>query len=771
MSIKTDGLETVKLGSVDQVIDFRSGNEMASMSAAQIEYEVMGYYPITPSTDIAEYLDTMKANGEHNIKMIPADGEHGAAGICYGATTAGGRVMNATSANGLLYAMEQLPVQSGTRFPMVLNVVCRSCSGPLDIRGDHSDIMATLNMGWIILNAKDPQEVYDMNILAVKIGELADVRLPVIVSSDGFFTSHQKRKVHFFKDKKVVQDFIGEYQVGMNLVDPKNPVTIGPYMNDPDQINNKKQLNDAMEAALEQIPAVFEEYAKLSGRNYNMIETYKMDDADAAVMLMNSAADTAFDVIDNLRKNGQKAGLVYPRVIRPYPKEEVKKVFKNCKAVTIGDRADSYGAGGGNLALEVKAALQEDKDNNTLVLNRIYGLGGKDYYAEDCEDMFREAFAAAEKGSVDVAFDYLGIEPGEEGFELKPLEGEKYNALTVEDTTPGVLKVEYDEANKKVNVKGVKQRELTRMPKRIVPGHGACPGCGIFPSIDTFLKGIDGFVVMLWHTGCGMVVTTGYPNTSFKVSYLHNLFQNGAATMSGVVEMYKERQRRGQIPQDEEITFVMVTGDGGLDIGLGPALGTAFRNHKMIILEYDNQGYMNTGNQLSYTTPMGHATSTSAVGVAQQGKIGSGHHKDSAQLFAACHIPYVFTAVETDYKDLIRKAAKAQWYVRNQGLVFAKVFSDCPLNWKHHDKDGQDIIMKAVDSNFFPLYEVEQGVTTLNYDPEAKGKKIDVAEWLGTMGKSKHLLKPENAELLEEFRQEVDRRFRRIKAMSENPDL
>ncbi|NLM47440.1 MAG: pyruvate synthase, partial [Epulopiscium sp.] len=141
---------------VEQKVVFESGNELASYAAKQINYHIMGYYPITPSTEIAEYLDLMKSEGEHDIVMIPADGEHGAAGICYGASTGGGRVFNATSANGLMYALEQLPVQSGTRFPMVLNVACRTISGPLSIKGDHSDIMYALNTGWIILFAKDP---------------------------------------------------------------------------------------------------------------------------------------------------------------------------------------------------------------------------------------------------------------------------------------------------------------------------------------------------------------------------------------------------------------------------------------------------------------------------------------------------------------------------------------------------------------------------------------------------------------------------------------
>ncbi len=169
----------------------------------------MGYYPITPSTEIAEILDERKAAGAHRMVMVPADGEHGAAGICYGAAVGGGRVFNATSAQGLLYALEELPVQSGTRFPMLLDLATRTVSGPLDIRGDHSDVYFALNTGWLILMARDPQAVYDLNICALRVAERADVRLPAIVAFDGFFTSHQKRRVSVFEDPTVVQAFLG----------------------------------------------------------------------------------------------------------------------------------------------------------------------------------------------------------------------------------------------------------------------------------------------------------------------------------------------------------------------------------------------------------------------------------------------------------------------------------------------------------------------------------------------------------------------------------
>ncbi|MCX7766258.1 MAG: thiamine pyrophosphate-dependent enzyme [Candidatus Sumerlaeia bacterium] len=217
------------------------------------------------------------------------------------------------------------------------------------------------------------------------------------------------------------------------------------------------------------------------------------------------------------------------------------------------------------------------------------------------------------------------------------------------------------------------------------------------------------------------------------------------------------------------ITFIMVTGDGGHDIGMGMSIGAAIRNHRFILLEYDNQGYQNTGAQLSFTSPPYMITSTSNLGPAQVGK--QIFHKDTPQIMAATHIPYVFTAAEVNPTDLIRKAAKAQWYVRNEGMVFGKLLSYCPLSWRCEPRKAKEIIQLAIDCCYHPLYEVEHGKTTINYDPEAKGKKIPVIEWAKSMGRSRHLANPEYREYAERLQAEVDRRWRRLKAMHESPIL
>ncbi len=749
----------------EQKMLFESGNELAAYAAKQINYHVMGYYPITPSTQIAEYLDQMKADGEHDISLIAAEGEHSAAGICYGATTGGGRVFNATSANGLLYAIEQLPVQSGTRMPMVMNVACRTVSGPLSIKGDHSDIMYTLNTGWLILFANTPQEVYDFNICALKWAE--KVKLPVIVAFDGFFTSHQKRNSQVFVDDKVVKEFVGGYEATYSALDMENPVSIGSYMNEPDIINNKFQLHLAMEEALEELPNIFKEYEELSGRSYDVVQGYKCEDADVLLFVLGSAYHTAKVAVDKLRVKGKKVGVFTTKLLRPYPANALYEMCKHAKTIVVADRQDSYGAGGGNLSIELKAMLQEYQTKHagsfleqgtqagiagnitcgicpaTKVISRVYGLGGKDFYEEDAKALLELGYEEDVK-----AFDYLGAYKGEQDYSLTPL----FAPLGENDTA-----FECKALN-----------ESTAMPKRLAPGHGACPGCGIPVNVNMLMRGISGNVVILFQTGCGMVVTTAYPKTAFKVPYVHNLFQNGAATLSGLSEMFKQKQKRGEYPEGE-ITFVMVSGDGGMDIGMGSALGTAIRGANLIIFEYDNGGYMNTGYQLSYSTPMGAKSATSHIGAKQYGK--TFFHKDSPMLMAATNMPYVATVAESNPLDFMKKAAKAKRYANEYGTAYIKAISACPLNWNDAPNKERSVIAAAVDCCYYPLFEMEQGITTLSYNPEKAGKKIPVIDWLRMMGRTKHLAKEDYRSVVDDIQSEVDRRWERLKARAEHPLL
>lgn len=736
-----------------QVMEYASGNEMAAIAIKQIGYDLMGYYPITPSTQIAENLDIMRANGETDLVMVAAEGEHSAAGICYGASVAGGRVVNATSANGLLYAIEQLPVQSGTRYPMVMNVVCRTVSGPLSIKGDHSDLMYILNAGWPILFAHAAQQVYDFNIIALKLAEA--VRLPVVVAYDGFFTSHQKGRCYRFEDEKSVRDYIGEKVEEYPFLDLEHPITVGSYMNEPDLINNRYQLHLAMEKTGELLPELFASFKELSGREYGMVEGVGYEDAESILVLLGSSYDTSVEAVWELKKEGKKVGVVTLHTLRPFPQKELYELLKGAKNILVADRQDSYGAGGGNLSLEVRATMQKFGSQATIK-SLVYGLGGKDFFKEDAKAMLS---MAEETDTPD--FSYYGVTPGNGSVsEEEPL----FEPVTQEKTHLDVTKVDKDDKTGELKVSGATLNGVTKMPGRIAPGHGACPGCGIPVNLNLLLRAIEDPVVFLFQTGCAMIVTTAYPKTSFKVPYLHNLFQNGAATLSGVAEICYRKQEKGEIPPGD-IIFVMVSGDGGLDIGMGSALGTALRGHRLLIFEYDNGGYMNTGYQLSYSTPLGARSSTSHVGKKQYGK--TFFHKDMPKIMAATGIPYVATVAESHPTDFLKKAAKAAYYAKTTGTAYIKAISACPLNWNDKPATERRVIEAAVNSCYFPLYEVENGVITLSVDPEKTGKKIPIADWLSMMGRTKHLLKGEYQDVVEQLQQETDRRFEKLKKRAE----
>lgn len=762
----------------EQVLEYASGNEMAAIAIKQIGYDLMGYYPITPSTQIAENLDIMRANGETDLVMVPAEGEHSAAGICYGAAVAGGRVVNATSANGLLYAIEQFPVQSGTRYPMVMNVVCRTVSGPLSIKGDHSDIMYLLNTGWPILFASTVQQVYDFNIIALKLAE--QVRLPVVVAYDGFFTSHQKGRCLRFAEDKDVREFIGSKQEEYPFLDLEHPITVGSYMNEPDLINNRYQLHLAMEKTKEILPELFASYKDLSGREYGFTEGIGCEDAENILVLLGSSYDTAMEAVEEMRQKGKRVGAATLHVLRPFPEKELFRLLRHGDNILVADRQDSYGGGGGNLSLEVRAAMQK-YGSRAKIKSLVYGLGGKDFFKADAKTMLSWAEDPAKP-----EFAYYGITAGGVGKSSqeqmdesstkqdskcgkeigKDAENQLFAPVTRERTNIGATKVERVESGEGalgrdfVKVTGGSLNSVTAMPGRIAPGHGACPGCGIPVNLNLLLRGIEDPVVFLFQTGCAMIVTTAYPRTSFKVPYVHNLFQNGAATLSGVAEICYRKQQKGEIPPGD-IIFIMVSGDGGMDIGMGSAIGTALRGHRLLIFEYDNGGYMNTGYQLSYSTPLGARSSTSHIGKEQYGK--TFFHKDMPGIMAATGIPYVATGAESNPTDFLKKAAKAAYYAKTTGTAYFKAISACPLNWNDKPATERRVIEAAVNCCYFPLYEVEQGVTRLSYDPEKQGKKIPVLDWLSMMGRTKHLQKEEYKDVVQSLQRETDRRFDKLK--------
>jgi pyruvate ferredoxin oxidoreductase alpha subunit len=374
-----------------------TGNEAAAEAMRQIDPDVVSAYPITPQTGVVQIYAQMVADGKVSSEFVTVESEHSAMSVVIGAAAGGVRTMTATSSQGFALMWELLYVASSYRLPIVMTVVNRALSGPINIHCDHSDSMGGRDTGWIQLYGEDHQQVYDNCIQAVRIAEHMDVRLPVMHMYDGYVISGAVGPLVMLSDEKV-KDFIGSFRPINPMLDVKNPVTVGPF----DGLHgwyfeHKVSQNRAMDRALGIIQTVADEFADLSGRRYGLLDPYRLDDAEIAVVVAGSTAGTARTVVDKLRAKGVRAGLVRLRVFRPFPYAEYAKALEHVKVVGVMDRADSFGAQGGPLFLEIRAALY-DNDPRPQVVPFVYGLGGRDIFPDHIEQAFAVLKDAARSG-------------------------------------------------------------------------------------------------------------------------------------------------------------------------------------------------------------------------------------------------------------------------------------------------------------------------------------------------------------------------------------
>ncbi len=381
-----------------------SGNEAVAFAMKQINPDVMGAFPITPSTEIPEHFAKFVANGEVTTEYVTVESEHSSMSVCIAAEAAGARAFSATSSCGLALMYEMLYVASSCRLPITLACVNRALSGPININNDHSDSMGARDAGWIQLYAENNQEAYDNIIMAVRIGE--GVRLPIMSCMDGFITSHAVENMTLLEDG-AVRGFVGDYTPENYLLKKENPLAVGPYDISAYYMEHKVQQAEAMKAAKAHILKVSDDFEKLSGRRYDFFEAYRMDDADLALVLIGSSAGTAKAAIDDLREKGVKAGLVKVRVFRPFPGEELKNALKNTKAVAVLDKSESFSAGGGPLFAETRSALYDLKTRPQMI-NIVYGLGGRDLKTTDVEGIFTRLQTIAETGEPGEIYTHMG---------------------------------------------------------------------------------------------------------------------------------------------------------------------------------------------------------------------------------------------------------------------------------------------------------------------------------------------------------------------------
>ena len=392
-----------------------SGNEAVATAMKQINPDVVAAFPITPSTEIPQYFSTFVANGSVDTEFVAVESEHSAMSACIGAQAAGARAMTATSANGLSLMWEMIYIASSLRLPIVLNLVNRAVSGPLNIHNDHSDAMGVRDAGWVMLFSENNQEAYDNTLMANRIAENKDVQLPIMVCQDGFITSHSIENIELEEDSEV-KKFVGEYHPEHYLLNKQEPIAVGPLDLQAYLFEHKAQQAEALKNAKKVILDVSKEFEAWTGRHYGLFEEYKLDDAEIAIVCMNSTAGTTKYVVDNLRAKGIKAGLLKIRVYRPFPGEEVAKALSHLKAIAVLDKSDSLNAIGGALFEDVSSSMYVN-NSHVPMCNYVYGIGGRDTTANDIESVYTDLIEIAKTGKVENPYRYLGLRFDRQNFE------------------------------------------------------------------------------------------------------------------------------------------------------------------------------------------------------------------------------------------------------------------------------------------------------------------------------------------------------------------
>lgn len=385
-----------------------TGNQMVADAMRQVNPDVMAAYPITPQTTIVEGYDKFVADGRVTTEYVNVESEHSALSACIGASAAGARVATATSSQGLAFMWEELHIAAGMRCPIVMANANRALSAPINIHGDHSDIMGARDTGWIIMFAETAQEAYDNTIISFKVAEDPDVLLPVLTTLDGFVTTHAM-DCCVMEEDQTVKGFVGEYHAKYPLLDTANPVGHGMFATLGDgYMKYKYTQRQAIEGALDVIEKHGKEWAEITGRPFDLVDAWGTEDADYIIVVLGSCAGNARFQARQLRAQGKKVGVVRPRVFRPFPAQQIVDACKNAKAIGVIDRSDSFGSAHAPLALEVRSALFS-AGVQVPVNDYIAGLGGADITLQQMDQVFSELEDCA-AGNAKKSITYLGID-------------------------------------------------------------------------------------------------------------------------------------------------------------------------------------------------------------------------------------------------------------------------------------------------------------------------------------------------------------------------
>lgn len=687
---------------------YLSGADSIAQAVRLCRVEVMSAYPITPNTPALQAIYELIEKGEIEADSVNAESELGSMLICAGAAAVGVRTFNCTAAQGLALMKEPLWMASGMALPVVLAVVSRQLGSPQGLLSDFSDCFSERDASVIQYVCENNQEIIDNHIIAYKVSEDTRILLPAFVVLEGFRLSHSYELVEV-PEQELVDRYLPKYDPKHAFVDADYPISQGggAFAH---YYGLKFQQYRAMDDAREVIIKACEEFGRVFGREHpGLVEAYRTEDAEMIVVGMGTVVSMLRDVVDEYRERGVPIGLLKIRVFRPFPEDEVASILAHARKVLVIDRAVTPGRKGGISFVEVKSSLG---DGPSHISNYI--IGGKDVNTKDCAGIVQEALDAPEpfvKWHGQVFDERASVLTGYPNYVALVEKGER--------------------------LLGPKKPEEPLMAQ----GTTVCPGCVSLGAIKTCLEVFDEKTVATDNAGCLTAASTIFPITAWRTPHIFFTYSNAGAAASGMEVALK---RLGK-----EIKVFLIGGDGGLfDIGLQTFSAALERGHEIVYVCYDNEAYMNTGVQRSGSTPWLAKTKTTPFGKSER-------KKNLMKIVEAHGDVYAATASPAFPQDLRRKLQKAKELKKP---AFIHILCPCPTGWEYPEEEGIELARLSVETNFFPLYEYDNGVITVR---KSAKKPKPVEAYLRRQGRFRHLSDEEIGQIQRRVDQDYQELLRR----------
>jgi pyruvate/2-oxoacid:ferredoxin oxidoreductase alpha subunit/pyruvate/2-oxoacid:ferredoxin oxidoreductase beta subunit len=677
-----------------------TGNKAFAHGVRLSKAQVIAAYPITPQTTLVEYLAEFVNDGNLKAEYIRSEGEHGMMAQAIGAAETGARTFTSTCSAGFAYGFQGIVSAPGLRLGnLMLGNINRPLGVPGGLQADHSDGLTARDWGWIYLYGEHHQEILDTVIQGYKIGEDHRIMLPTMVGGEGYYISYTTDLVKL-PEQETVDDFLPAFKP-IGALDTDNPMSPHIFRTPEEMMAMRYAVHEASIRSKEVIKEVNQEFYETFGRKYGngLIEEYKVEDADLALVTMGSFTGNARKAVDELRKEGKKVGLIKIRCFRPFPSEDFQRLSENLKLIIAVSRHDSSGGAGAPVGYDIKSALY-NMDDRPFVQDIISGICGVEINVQDFKLLARK---------------------GLRSFSQKNLRNNIIWYPRIDLTEKKCIEP---------------MSELHKI-KYVYPGTGACQGCGMTLVWRTIMEAAGRNAVYVSTSGCGG--WSGAHSLCLGTGGSAANLPGGAATASGI--------KRGLTILGKTNTHVILgSGDGSFgDMGFMAASGAAERNEDILMFVYDNQAYMNTGMQRSGATPYLAWTTTTPIGKEIKGK--QAYTKPLPDIMAAHGIPYLATASAAFIPDL-RKKVKIALSIK--GCKYIHVYSPCPTGHRYSPEKAIEVSRLAVECGMWPLYEVKNGIYNYTYKPS---ERKPVKEYLLTQGRFRHLTE-EKIEILQNITDE-----------------